>query len=203
MVNKNDNHEEKDDIIETIIEDSVAEDISSQDTELRLEDKLKQLRTKLSNSEAETRTLREELARTKADFLNARRRLEEDREQDRERALVRHIDRLLPLYDSFYLAMQDKEAWGKADEMWRKGVEGIFNQLVQILSGYNVAAFDSTGEVFNPIKHEALTNISVTDKKQHGQILNTIQVGFVLKNGDAEKIVRPARVTVGEFTETK
>jgi len=203
MVNKKDNHEENEDIIETINEDFVNEDISPEDTEVRLEDKLKQLKQKLSHTEEEVKTLREELARNKADYLNARKRLEDEREQDKERNVVRHAEKLLPLYDSFYLAMLDKEAWGKADAMWRKGVEGIFNQLVGILSGYSITAFDPTEEKFDPAKHEALTNVTVDDKAKHNQILSTIQVGFVIKNGDTEKVIRPARVTVGEYTGTK
>ncbi|MFN3188642.1 MAG: nucleotide exchange factor GrpE [Candidatus Paceibacteria bacterium] len=199
MVNKNDKHEEKEDIIETINEEFTAEDISPEDAEVRLEDKLKQLRQKLAKSEEEAKALREELARDKADYLNARKRLEDEREQEKERTIVRHAEKLLPLYDSFYLAMLDKIAWEKADEMWRKGVEGIFNQLVGILSGYNITAFDPNGETFDPAKHEALTNISVDDNKKHNQILTTIQVGFLRKDGDTERVIRPARVTVGEY----
>lgn len=201
MVNKNDKHEENEDIIETISDEFTTEDISPEDTEARTEDKLKQLRQKLAKSEEETKALREELARNKADFLNARKRLEEEREQDKARTIIRHTEKLLPLYDSFYLAMLDKEAWGKADAMWRKGVEGIFNQLVGILSGYNVTAFHPDGETFDPARHEALTNISVEDKAMHNQILTTIQVGFLHKDGETEKVIRPARVTVGEYTE--
>lgn len=203
MVNKNDNHEENEDIIETINEEFTTEDISPEDADARLEDKLKQLRQKLSASEAEAKALREEMAHTKADFLNARRRLDEEREQDKERSAIRHAEKLLPLYDSFYLAMLDKATWEKADESWRKGVEGIFNQLVQILSGHHISAFDPVGEAFDPVRHEALTNISVEDAAQHNQVLTTIQVGFVHKNGDTERIIRPARVTVGEYTENE
>lgn len=200
MVNKNDKHEENEDIIETINEEFVNEDISPEDTEARLEDKLKQLRQKASASEAEAKELREELARTKADYLNARKRLEDEREQDKARTIIRHAEKLLPLYDSFYLAMLDKAAWEKIDGMWRKGVEGIFNQLVGILSGYNITAFDPIGETFDPSRHEALTNIPIEDKTKHNQIQTTIQVGFVQKEGDVERVIRPARVTVGEFT---
>lgn len=201
MVNKNDKHEDNEDIIETINEEFVNEDISPEDTEARLEDKLKQLRQKVSSSEAEAKELREELARTKADFLNARKRLEDEREQDKARITIRHAEKLLPLYDSFYLAMLDKSSWEKADEMWRKGIEGIFNQLVGILSSYNITAFDPIKETFDPTRHEALTNIPVEDKAKHNQIQTTIQVGFILKDGDLERIIRPARVTVGEYTE--
>lgn len=203
MVNKNDKHEEKEDIIETINDDYTAEEISPEDSETRLEDKLKQLREKLSASETEARSLREELARNRADFLNARKRLDNEREQDKERFIIKHAEKLLPLYDSFYLARLDKSAWEKADEMWRKGVEGIFNQLVQILSGYGITAFDPSGETFDPAKHEALANVPVTDKDKHHKILTTVQVGFERKEGDVANIIRPARVTVGEYNESE
>jgi len=201
MVNNNDKHVENEDIIETINDDLQAEATDHEGTEVRLEDKLKQLRHKLAESEKVARDLREELARTKADFLNARRRLEDEREQDKERSIIRHSEKLLPLYDSFYLAMFDKVAWEKADEMWRKGVEGIFNQLVQLLLSYQITPFIPDREKFDPARHEALTNIPVEDETQHNIILTTIQVGFLLKTDTTERIIRPARVTVGEYTQ--
>ncbi len=168
--------------------------------EATAEQKLKALRTKLQTATDTNRELHEELQRTKADFLNARKRLEEDRLESRERDTVRHIEKLLPLADSFYLAMLDRVTWEKGDEKWRKGVEGIHNQLLGILRGYGVESFDPTGQPFDPARHEAMSMITVTDASQNDVVLTVMQQGYERTVGDTTTIIRPARVTVGEFT---
>ncbi len=201
MVNKNNDEP-------TILTDSndlTYEDNSPSDTEIVDDEataaqKLKVLRTKLQEATDKNRELHEEVQRTKADFLNARKRLEEDQIRSRERDTVKHIEKLLPLADSFYLAMLDRAAWEKADEKWRKGIEGISNQLTSILRGYGVSAVDPTGTPFDPIKHEALSTIPVTDEALHNQVITVMQLGYIRVSGDTEEIIRPARVTVGEYT---
>ncbi|MFM2339377.1 MAG: molecular chaperone GrpE [Candidatus Parcubacteria bacterium] len=202
MVNK---HNEEESTIQSDSDNLTYEDNSHPDTELvddeaTAEQKLKVLRTKLQEATDKNRELHEEVQRTKADFLNARKRLEDEVTRTRERDTVKHIEKLLPLADSFYLAMLDKSAWEKADEKWRKGIEGIKNQLDSILRGYEVAAVDPTGQTFDPIKHEALSTIPVTNESQHNQVITVMQLGYIRKSGDSEDIIRPARVTVGEYT---
>ena len=191
--------------IQTDSHDLTYEDNSPSDTELvddeaTAEQKLKVLRTKLQEAADKNRELHEEVQRTKADFLNARKRLEEDQIRSRERDTVKHIEKLLPLADSFYLAMLDRAAWEKADEKWRKGIEGINNQLTSILRGYGVSAVDPTGQSFDPIKHEAMSTVTVADESKHNQVMTVMQLGYVRSSGDHEEIIRPARVTVGEYT---
>lgn len=168
------------------------------DDEATAEQKLKVLRTKLQEATEKKRELHEELQRSKADFLNARKRLEEDRLDTRERDIVRHIEKLLPLADSFYLAMLDRAAWEKGDEKWRKGIEGIHNQLQGILRGYGVESFDPTGTTFDPSRHEAMSMITVSDPSQHNQVMTVMQLGYIRMHDGTEEIIRPARVTVGE-----
>lgn len=163
--------------------------------------KLKVLRDKLKKCEAERMSHLEELQRAKADFLNAKKRLTEDKENDKRRFAVAHVERLLPLCDSFYMAMADKDAWSEAPEKWRKGIEGIHSQLQSILDSYQVSSVSPVGEDFDPEQHEALSMVPVEDKKQHQKIISVIQQGFVMKGEQREVVVRPARVTIGEFSE--
>lgn len=164
-------------------------------------DKLKALRDKLKACEQEKMSHLEELQRVKADFLNARKRLEEDKEREKVRTLTNHIEKLLPLCDSFHMAMADKQAWAAAPETWRKGVEGIYAQLQSILAGYSVKALDPLSDPFDPALHEALTNVPVSDKNDHHKVMSVIQLGFIREENGSTLLIRPARVTVGEFQE--
>lgn len=156
------------------------------------------LRDKLKACEAEKKDLLEEIGRVKADFLNARRRLEEERKRDRERITIEHIESLIPLCDSFSLAMSNKEVWEKADENWRRGIEGINAQLKNILTQHQVVTINPLGEVFDPRQHEALSTTPTADKNQHDRIISVVQNGFALKRNDGStELIRPARVVIG------
>jgi len=199
--NKNELEDNQEDIQEEITNENNEvnnEDLSLEEIEIEEENKLKTLREKLKNCETEKRNTLEETQRIKADFLNAKRRLEIEKIQDREQAKIDFIEKLLPLCDSFFMAMSNKEVWNKVDESWRKGVEGINAQLQGILSQYSVKAVNPQGEVFDHNKHEALSTTPVSDEKEQDKIQAVIQVGYEMVGNDGNTtLIRPARVIIG------
>lgn len=199
---KQDNHEkEVQDDIELTNDDTdmTAIDSELEDTEATDANKIKKLRDQLKEADTKYRDLHEELQRNKADFLNARKRLEEERLRDRERVAFSHIEKLLPLCDSFHLAMMDTKALDAIDPQWRRGIEGIYSQMKGLMESYSVTAYDPTGQDFDPNRHEALSVIKVTDEGLNNKVITVIQQGYELKRGDTVEIIRPARVTVGEL----
>ncbi len=172
-----------------------------EDTEVTSSNKLKDLRAKLKACEAEKMEHLEALQRAKADFLNARKRVEEERLRDRERSIIAHVEELIPLYDSFAMAMQNQTVWEAVDKNWRVGIEGIFAQLQGLLASYNVRIERPIGEVFDPQKHEALKNEVVADQADHDRILSVIQDGFTRGSKGEAITIRPARVVVGTFNQ--
>ena len=198
MVNKKDLREVQDEIEITRDTDHAdTTDPELSDIEDAEEDKLKTLKTKLKDAEEKSRDIHEELQRAKADFLNARKRLEDERARDKDRLTINHIEKLLPLCDSFFLAMQDVSAMEASDPRWRKGIEGTYAQLKSVMESYKVTAFNPVGELFDPARHEALSMIHVDDTDQNNRIINIIQQGYELTVGDSTELIRPARVTVG------
>ncbi len=202
MVN---NHNDKtigEDDVEITTEDPDITEPELSDIEDNQKDIISSLKKQLKEAEAEKRDALEALQRAKADFLNARKRLDEERERDKERLLVRHIEELIPLCDSFEMAMANKEVWERADAQWRKGIEGINAQLQSLLTQYQVTRIAPLGEKFDPYRHEALSTLPVTDRAQHDSVVGLIQNGYELthKSGTKE-LVRPARVAIGSFTD--
>ncbi len=192
MVEKNDIHDEDDVVTEDEI---LPEDIEldAEGEEVHMQEKLKALREKLKVCEREKMKYLEDLQRNKADFLNSKRRLDEQLERDRERATDKILKELLTLVDSFDTAMVDKVLWDTIDERWRVGVEAMHTKLLSILKSNNVEPTDPIGEQFNPEEHEAVSNSPVTDERDVDTIVAVLQKGFK-RNGT---IVRPARVVVG------
>lgn len=182
--------------VEANVEERELEDI-----EENSEAKIKKLRKQLQESEKEKLQYLEDLQRAKAEFLNAKKRLEDERIADKERAVTKQIEKLLPMCDSFQMAMANKEAWDAIDTTWRRGVESIYTQLQSILTSYGVVEVNPIGMEFNPKEHEAMTSVSVTDKEQNNKINSVIQNGFIRTVGEKSELIRPARVIVGEYTE--
>jgi molecular chaperone GrpE len=184
----NDQHDEH-------IEDEVVEafeDTDLEGDELQAQDKLKTLREKLKVCEAEKMAALEDVQRARADFLNSKKRLEEQKLADIERVAGKFVASLLPLADSFQMAMADKAAWEQIDPAWRTGVEGIQNQLNTILKNHDVTQIDALGAHFDHDLHEAIG--TEASEGESDVVLKVVQAGY--KMGDM--IIRPAKVIISE-----
>ncbi len=180
-----DTHEKETTEDEEIIEEGTIDtDVSLEDEEARSTDKIKQLQAKLKESESARAALQEDLQRAKAEFLNAKKRLLEQQTVDLERAADKHLEAILSLADSFEMAMKSP-TWSTADEVWRKGVEGIYTQLTGIIKNAGLTTIDPTGAAFDPHEHEALMGEGET-------VSEVYQKGY--KRG--ETVFRPAKVAV-------
>lgn len=182
--------EEHDDIALEMNDEAAPEDVSLEAEEEQHKDKHKKLREQLKVCDTEKMAALEDLQRTKAEFLNSRKRIEEQAARDIARASDSFIIDLLPLCDSFDMAMQDTAAWEAIDAEWRKGVEGIWQQLQSLLKKHNVTAIDPHGEHFDPLKHEAVA--SEDSDSDSETIINVIQKGYERN----DTIIRPAKVTI-------
>ncbi len=181
--------EERNDDVEMEMTEAEAahlEDTELADEEAMSQDKLKKLKDKLKRAEEEKMTAMEDLARAKADFLNARRRLEEERVSDRERTKLGFVEDLLPLCDSFTMALSDPAFEALPDNL-KKGILGINLQLASVLKDHNVEEFGKIGDTFDPNLHEALA-----DDGGGSEIKDVLQKGYKM----GERVIRPAKVIV-------
>ena len=199
MKGKKDEKDEFDDI--EPIADDIHSDIELEEVEENSKGKIQRLQAKLKESEREKMEHLENLQRAKAEFLNAKKRIEDERLRDKERAISTQVEKLLPLCDSFHMAMSNTEAWQAIDETWRKGVESIHNQLRSILTSYGVSEIDPLGEEFDPTTQDAMANMPVDDKQMHHKVVSVIQKGYKRTSNGKEELIRPARVTIGEYSE--
>lgn len=189
---------ERDEKLEEVKTDEF-EDTEIEDAEANVEKKIKKLRQKLQGCEEEKRKYLDDLQRSKADFLNARKRLEDERIRDKERAVNALINDLLPLCDSFFMAMSNTRLWESVNKEWRQGMEGIKNQLDNILNSYQVSSINPSGADFDPVCHEAVSKISVKTKDQDNKVVEVIQLGYERNINGQTELIRPARVTVGHY----
>lgn len=158
-------------------------------------DALKKLREKLKTAVEEKQKYLDGWQRDKADFINARKRDEEDKKQLLKFAEAGLISELIPALDAFDMAMNNKEAWEKADKNWRTGVEYIYSQISGTLQNHGLAKIDPKGQLFDPAHHHSVAVIPTGRKDEDGVVLEVVGYGYTL-NG---KIIREPQVKVGEY----
>ncbi len=158
-------------------------------------DTVKELREKLKKAVAEKQEYLDGWQRAKAEFINARKRDEEDKKEFAKFAKAGLVEDMLPVLESFEMAKANKEAWEAVDKNWRIGVEHIYTQLLKVLEDNGVKEINPIGEKFDPMRDEAVSFEPVADKKLDQTITKVIQKGYSI----AGKEVKAPRVIVGEF----
>lgn len=175
-----------------MIEDVEFEELDWVGDEKKDKEKLKKLRTDLKSAQTESREHLTALQRSRADYVNLKKELDEVRDSVKQKTTERVIMDFLPVVDSFDMAMANTDAWNAVDANWRVGVEYIYTQFKTVLENYNVSAIDSVGVEFDPNLHEPMKTEDTDDRSQDDKIKQIIQKGY--KMGD--KVIRPARVVV-------
>ena len=144
----------------------------------------------LQKLRAERNDLFERLARLQAEFDNYRKRAAKENAEYRDYAVSDAARSLLPVVDSFTLALKNSAA--KPEDL-RKGVELIFKQLQDVLQKLNIERIPSQGEPFDPRVHEAIEMVETNDAPDH-HVLEELQPGYRIKG----RLLRPAMVRVAK-----
>lgn len=195
-VEKNHPHDDNDDV--TIEESDEAENSADPDL-IDIEESgevlIKKLREKLKKSQSERQEFLDGWQRSKADFLNNKRRTEEEKGRELERIRADFLQSLLPLCDSFESAFRHSNELESVDEGWKAGIEQIYSQLQNIFSEYDLVEVEALDKSFDPQIHEALSNTKVSNKAQHDKVVEVVQKGYMI--GDT--LLRPAKVIIGIY----
>jgi molecular chaperone GrpE len=146
--------------------------------------------SELQKLKAERDTLLDRLARSQAEFENARKRAAREQQEFRDFAMADAIKTLLPVFDSFERALQAPAS--QAGE-FRGGIELIYKQLQDALAKLGVRPVPAKGETFDPHVHEAIEMVETTEAPDH-QVIDELQRGYKLK----ERLLRPAMVRVAK-----
>lgn len=150
----------------------------------------KKKKTKLEELRNEMAELKSLLQRTQADFVNYRRRNEEDRSKFAQIACADIMEQILPVMDNFQLAAKHVP-----DELegnnWVVGVQAVEKQMEQILAQNGLEKIETVEKEFDPNVMEAIGQ--ETDKNQNENIVIREEATGYMLNG---KLLRPAKVIV-------
>ena len=137
--------------------------------------------------------LENELLKSKAEFINYRKRLEEEQSRLLKYCNEDIIKEILPILDNFERAINmDDDNLEDEVSKFLSGFKMIYCNLVNILKTNGVVEIDGNNKPFNPVYHEAI----LTEKceMEPGMVIEVLQKGYILKG----KVIRPAMVKVSE-----
>lgn len=124
--------------------------------------------------------LTQDLQRTRADFENYRKRVEQEKTAAREAGQASAILKLLPVIDNIERAIVHQPEELK-DNKWAQGVANLVKNLEKSLENLGVTRIDAKpGSPFNPELHEAIQfdedaegeNEVIGEELQAGYLLN-------------------------------
>ena len=152
------------------------------------EAKIKEKKPKKKHDKQQIKELTETLQRLQAEFENYKKRIDNEKQDFIKYAKAEMINKLLPVLDSFELALRNN----KDHEKFLKGVELIYAQLYSLLEAEGLRPIKAEGQIFNPYNHEVL--MSKETDKEEGIVLEELQKGYMLN----DKVLRHSKVKVSK-----
>ncbi|MHC4783206.1 MAG: nucleotide exchange factor GrpE [Planctomycetota bacterium] len=158
--------------------------------------KIEKLEKKINELTSEKQDLFEQLQRVSADYANFQKRAPKqiaDSVAYEKKAVLRSF---LPSIDNFEHALSHAST-AKGEEALDnliKGIQMVFDHMLDALKTHGVKRIDALGEPFDPNLHEAMMRRSEPDKEDD-TVLEVYQAGYMI----GEQVLRPSKVIVNKI----
>ena len=146
------------------------------------------------NIKAEEVDYIDKLQRLQAEFVNFKKRTKQQQSDYYDLATGDVLLRLLPVLDDFehYFSHHN----GECQEETTDGFSLIYEKFAKILKDIGLETVQAEKSSFDPTIHEAI-KVDDVEEEYDGKVLQVWQKGFTFKG----KLLRPAKVIVGEYKE--
>ena len=132
--------------------------------------------------------------RAQADFINYKRRNEQERGEFNKFANANIMLSLLPILDDLERALTSVPV-KSSKHAWIEGVRLIERKLRAFLEAQGLTEIKALGEPFDPNFQEAVRQ----DKGEEGMVIEEVQKGYKLH----DRVIRPTMVVVGNGEEVE
>ncbi len=171
--------------------EAAATDNAATDEEAVLEEAEEVLSavSELEAAKAEIEELKEKYLRLHAEWDTYRRRMNEQREEDRKRATEKLVENMIPILDDFERTIDYGTNNGEAGML--EGTKAVLNKLIDALGKSGVEVLNPESQAFNALEAQAVQMIpdpSVPDET----VAQVFQKGYRM----GTKVLRPAMVVV-------
>jgi molecular chaperone GrpE (heat shock protein) len=149
-----------------------------------------------ARTEAAEQKLREKIEQLESENIAFRTRIERQIETRVEVARTEIYSDILEIVDNLELAIEKTSR--KSDiESLKTGVELILSLLLRKLQNADIQVINNLHQDFDPNESEAIGVIPVSDPELDQKIVSIVQRGYRL----GDKVIRPAKVQVGSFSD--
>lgn len=146
-----------------------------------------------TRKEQQIKDLTETLQRLQAEFENYKKQVEKRTPEMEKMAAKKIISELLPVLDSFELALKNKDNPKDCVD----GIELVYSQLFSILEKQGLKPIQAVGEKFDPYKHEAL--LKEESEEEEDMVIDEMQKGYSLNS----QVIRFSKVKLSKGTKKK
>jgi len=164
-----------------------------EESQVELED-IEALREALGEEKKKAESHLQNWQRVQADFINYKRRSEQEKEEMKAFANSVLICNLLPVLDDLERALSSLPK-GLAKVPWVEGIRLIERKFHDILKAQGVTPIKAKGKPFDPNLHEAAMSITGME----GMVVKELKKGYMLH----DRVIRPATVAVGSGKEKR
>lgn len=178
---------------EASVDEKAEKKTSAKKTAKSKKPSIKDLQAQIEELNIQLAESKDKYLRLFAEFDNFKKRNVRERMDLLKNASQDAFSALLPVIDDFDRAKNSADD-EKSEEAFSEGVLLVYNKLNNILSNKGLKKMETTGEVFDPELHEAITKIPAPTEEMKGKVIDTIESGYYLN----DKIIRHAKVVVGE-----
>ena len=165
--------------------DVEADDGDEADSELKAKDE------EIESLKQQVETEENKYLKLYAEFENFKRRNRQEMETNNKYKHQGMVEDLLPIIDNFERALKIE---GDSDSFnsLLKGVEMVYNDLVNTLMKHDVREIESVGQPFDPTYHQAV--MTEASDEDDGIVIEEFQKGYILK----DRVIRSSMVKVSE-----
>ena len=131
--------------------------------------------------------------RKAAEFDNYRKRIERERREQADQAVVDLLQELLLVVDDFDRALDTTSVDARGADAYRKGVELIYAKLHDVLKRRGVRPIEALGADFDPNVHQAVMH-EASPGHRDGEVIAELAKGYMM----GDRLLRPAMVKVAK-----
>lgn len=161
----------------------------SEQVEILPNPEVEALKAQLAEAQAKVQEYMDSLQRERADFVNFRRRTEQENAQVGRVATGIAIKKFLTGIDDLERALAHRQP----DDTWAAGIELVYRKFLSILEAEGVTRMQAEGQPFDPNLHEAIMQ-EPSDQFESGHVTAVLQQGYM----HGERVLRPALVKVAQ-----
>ncbi len=154
--------------------------------EIKKIDEVEQLKKEIEQKNQKIEELTDTLKRLQAEFENFKKRIDKEKIEFVKYAHADVIAQMLPVLDSFEIALKNTND----KEKFVEGIKIIYAQIYSVLEAEGLKPIKATGEKFDPYKHEVL--MKEESDKPEDTILEEFQKGYMLN----DRVLRHSKVKV-------